>query len=116
MSGETGNKANAWFSVSDWKVCNGAFVHSSICSCVFLLCGGCNRNGQFGEMAPECAEAYFRYGAALFAKAQAEGGVLGPTAQRAVEEEEGDEEEFEGDKEQDKEGKRRMLECRERSW
>ncbi|GBG78167.1 hypothetical protein CBR_g26200 [Chara braunii] len=35
---------------------------------------------KFGELAPECASAYFKYGSALLQKAQSEGDVLGEKA------------------------------------
>ena len=115
MSGDTGNRLDAWFFVSDKNI-RTRFYSQLPVLIRFPSLWLCNRNARYGEMAPECAEAYFRYGAALFAKAQAEGGVLGPSAQKAVEEEEEEEEEEEpeGGKEQEKEeGRTWMLKCKE---
>ncbi|KAL4459220.1 hypothetical protein ABPG75_014085 [Micractinium tetrahymenae] len=63
------------------------------------------RTQHHGELAPECASAYYRYGAALLYQAQDSGDVFGAGVKEGEEEEEGGAGEDEDDKENGGKGK-----------
>ena len=46
---------------------------------IYRICALCFRVRHFGELAPECATTYYKYGCALFDKLQDEADPLGET-------------------------------------
>lgn len=55
----------------------------------FFDCFNQNRVANFGELAPECAQTYYKYGCALLYKAQEEADPLADVPKKGVESQQG---------------------------